>query len=305
MKKPDATKNSFLLFVSAGLAVMIIFFPPAKTTAPQGDVLGVTYQQLPIAQDITPRRQAGTPDFETPAHAVYAIDLRSKKILFEKAARTPWKPASLTKLMTALVAVNSASLDQIIQIEPEDTRVPAPRMGLVAGEKISVENLLKGMLVASANDAALALARGIGGTQAEFVRLMNAMVKQLDLKSTNFKNPHGFDEVGQYSTAEDLAKLTLEFLRHSELASMVQIQKDVVRSEDGKIRHWLTTTNILLNREDVLGVKTGYTEEARGNLIILFSDKNQNQILTVVLGSEHRESESERFIDWIRKSYEF
>ncbi|MBI4053709.1 MAG: D-alanyl-D-alanine carboxypeptidase [Candidatus Doudnabacteria bacterium] len=290
------------------MALFVIIFPTQRIAreTPPPEVLGQVFLQLPLAGDTRPRLKKAAVPFVTDVEIALAVDLRTGYVLFEKNSQTRWPLASLTKLMTAVVVWNLVDPQAVITIPASGYQVHPPNMGLLAGEQIGVMGLLSGMLIASANDASLALAEGTAGSSQRFIALMNLMSKQLGLSNTHFANPTGFDDSLQYSTAEDLKLLTFEFLRNEKFAEMAQRRSSKVQSVDEKITHWLKNSNLLLQESNnILGVKTGFTEQARGNLIILASDSDNNQILTIVLGSEKREEDSKALIRWVFESYDF
>ncbi|MCL5435713.1 MAG: serine hydrolase [Patescibacteria group bacterium] len=271
----------------------------------QEQVLGQTVQKLPVVADFRPTLKTDAGTFISQAEIAYATDLKTGTVLYKKNSDKPWPTASLAKLITALVVVNTVSLDSVVEVNERAPKVPQPVMGLAGGERITTYDLLRGMLIMSANDAANALALGVSSSTPRFVELMNSLAEKLELKQTHFRNPAGFDDPAEYSTAEDLDRLAREFLSEPKLAEIVQVQSVSVASVDATVHHWLKTSNKLLSSPGILGVKTGYTDEARGNLIILAENKLGHQVLTVVLGSLNRESDSQALVDWIFASYNF
>ena len=178
-------------------------------------------------------------------------------------------------------------------------------MDLVEGEKITVENLLYGVLVHSANDAAYTLAENYPGGFSEFIKAMNQKAKELNLENTHFVNPAGFDDNKQYTTAKDLARLSIFALENPLIAKMVGTVAITVSDVDYRYFHALTNVNELLGKvSGVAGVKTGWTKNAKENLINL-TKKNGHEVLTVVLGSEERFAETEILTNWIFKNYEW
>jgi len=237
--------------------------------------------------------------------SVLALDLASGKVLYSQNPDEKLPIASLTKLMTAMVVLDHTNKDTVVTVEQQDVQVICSCMGLVSGEQISVENLLKGLLIPSGNDAALALARSVGGTNETFVSWMNEKAKNLNLVNTQFSNPVGLDSSENYSTANDLAKITQEFLKYSILEKIVATAGEDVSSVDGKIVHHLKTSNkLLLEDSDIVGVKTGFTNDAQGNLIVKI-DHNGILVLTIVLNTPDREDETQKLIDWIFANYKW
>ena len=197
--------------------------------------------------------------------------------------------------MTALVAEDYFQLDRIITVSqsyPEGQDI-----GLLPGEKLTVEQLLYALLVQSANDAAEILAENYPGGRQGFVSAMNSRAQSLHLKNTRFLNPTGLDEEGHYSTALDLARIAIELLRDPRLAKIVSTENAVVSTPESP--HILTNVNELLGKvEGVLGVKTGFTDMAGESLITLV-DRQDRQVLVSILGSEDRFGDTRRLIDWI------
>jgi serine-type D-Ala-D-Ala carboxypeptidase (penicillin-binding protein 5/6) len=214
------------------------------------------------------------------ASALYMVELKSGRVLLEKDAARRLPPASLTKVMTALVALESAS-PQVVKI---DRRALFHRssLKLQAGEQFLLRDLLTAMLVTSANDACQAVALHVGGEADRFVTMMNERARALGLENTHFDNACGFDAPGHYSTAADLAKLTEEALQASAFSMMVRTVTRDIASVDGTRHVPLRSTNELLLDPDVTGVKTGYTSKA-GRCLIASMFKDGHQLLLVGL----------------------
>src|SRR5438067_1264845 len=214
------------------------------------------------------------------ASALYMVDLKSGRVLLEKNATRRLPPASLTKVMTALVALETAS-PHVVTI---DRRALLHRSSLKlhAGEQFLLRDLLTAMLVTSANDACQAVALHVGGEADRFVTMMNERARALGLENTHFANACGFDAPGHYSTAADLAKLTEQALRAPAFSMMVRTVTRDIASVDGTRHVPLHSTNELLLDPDVTGVKTGYTSKA-GRCVIASMFKEGHQLLLVGL----------------------
>ena len=213
----------------------------------------------------------------------------------------PFWPASTTKLMTAIVALDVFKPDDLVTVS--DPIASGRVMGLINGEKITVENLLYGILVHSANDAAFVLAsfhpQGVEG----FVRAMNDKAQLLSLDNTHFANPAGFDDVKQYTTAFDLTRLSLYALNQPTIAKMVGIPSIVVADDAFVHFHPLANVNKLLGvMPGVAGMKTGWTENAKENLVNL-TKRDGHRILTVILGSDDRFGETVTLTNWLFANY--
>jgi len=234
----------------------------------------------------------------TSAHGVIIQDLTSKTILYSKNPDTVLLPASLTKLMTALVALESwKDLSTVITVQNEDHAI-GQTINLVHGEKITVQNILYGLLVHSGNDAALALADNYPGGYTAFVRAMNEKAKELHLDHTVFKNPSGVEQDGHVTTARDLAILAAYALQNPEISRIAQIQSITVTDVSGTIIHKLDTTNQLLGQiEGLKGLKTGFTDNA-GQCLISYVERGDKKIIVVVLDSLDRFGDSVSLINW-------
>lgn len=237
------------------------------------------------------------------AQAVLAVDLTSGVTLYEKDPDKKLLPASTTKIITALVAMDYYYDDQILEVK--DIKVEGQKMGLLEGEKIKVADLLDGLLVYSANDAAEVLAQNYGYGREDFIAAMNRKAKELHLDDSLFTNPTGLDTNGDEiaSTARDLIKVSEEAMKLPEFAGIVGTKEIVVKSVDGKITHKLANLNELLGKvPGVLGVKTGWTESARENLVT-YVERDGRKVMLAVLGSQDRFGETRELINWIFANY--
>jgi len=235
------------------------------------------------------------------AEGVYVVDQSSFTPVMQKNYQQKFYPASTTKIITALVVNDIYKPDQILTIKR--TITDGQIMNLVPGEKITVENLLYGMLVYSANDAAYVFADNYGFNK--FVELMNKKAQQLNLKNTYFKNPMGFDDFDQYTTPFDLALAGRALLDNKYLAKIVSIKEITVSDVDYKYFHQLTNVNKLLGEiQGVGGLKTGHTDNAGDNLVSLYKN-NGHQFLIVVLKSEDRFIDTRNIIDWINSNINY
>ncbi|MDH5192550.1 MAG: D-alanyl-D-alanine carboxypeptidase [Nitrospira sp.] len=215
------------------------------------------------------------------ASALYLIELQSGRVLLEKNATRRFPPASLTKIMTALVALESAPLQEVVKIHPRSI-IHHSSYNFQPGEEFILRDLLTAMLVASANDACEAIAWHIGGDKKRFVAKMNERADRLGLKDTHFANACGFDAPGHYSTATDLATLTEQALQSPFFSMMVRTLVRDISTVDGARKLSVHSTNELLVDPDVNGVKTGYTSKA-GRCLIASMFKDGHRLLLVGL----------------------
>ena len=244
------------------------------------------------AQEAGPFKQPDRPVVK--AAALYMVELQSGKVLLQKNATRRLPPASLTKIMTALVALESAHLQDVVKI---DRRALVHRSSLKfqAGEEFLLRDLVTAMLVASANDACEAVAWHIGGDDKRFVALMNERARALGLKDTHFANACGFDAPGHYSTAADLANLTEQALQQPFFSMMVRTLIRDISTVDGTRRMSLHSTNKLLVDPDVNGVKTGYTSKA-GRCLIASMFKDGQRFLLVALNMMDQWEQASRLL---------
>ena len=231
------------------------------------------------AQEAGPSKPPDRPAVK--AAALYMVELKSGRILLEKDSTRRLPPASLTKIMTALIALESAPLQEVVKIDRR-TLVHPSSLKFQPGEEFLLRDLLTAMLVSSANDACEAVAWHIGGDTKHFVTIMNDRARTLRLTNTHFANPCGFDAPGHYSTAADLAKLTEQALQEPIFAMMVRTIVRDITSVNGKRQVSLHSTNELLLDPDVNGVKTGYTSKA-GRCLIASMFKDGHRLLLVGL----------------------
>jgi len=236
------------------------------------------------------------------ARAVIVKDLTTDTILYEKDSSIPFPIASTTKIMTALVASEYFKQNSVLTVKQGAT-ISGSRVGLFSGEDLSFRSLLYGMLLPSGNDAAYTIAENYPGGVLGFVSAMNKKASALNLFDTHFDNPAGFDSLKHYSSARDMATITEEALKDSTLARIFSTKETNIVSIDKKHIHELANLNKLLAQvKGVLGVKTGYTEEAKENLVTYIS-RDGHKILTVVLGSDDRFGESTKLIEWVYHNF--
>ncbi len=228
------------------------------------------------------------------ASALYMVELKSGRVLLEKDATRRLPPASLTKLMTALVAMEASSLEQVVRVDRR-ALMHQSSLKLHAGEQFLLRDLLTAMLVTSANDACEAVAWHVGGDADKFVAMMNERTRTLGLKNTHFANACGFDAPGHYSTAADLAKLTEQALQVPAISMMVRTVTRNIASVDGTRQVPLRSTNEMLLDPDVTGVKTGYTSKA-GRCLIASMFKDGHQLLLVGLNVRDRWEQAPRLL---------
>ncbi len=244
------------------------------------------------------------------AKSVIMLEASTGQILYERDADIKLAPASMTKMMSLVLIMEAIEngvihLNDMVTVSEKASGMGGSQILLETGEKMSVDDMIKGISIASANDAVVALAEKIAGSEAEFVNMMNRRAKELGLKNTNFKNPHGLDTAEHYSSARDMALIAKELVRHEKILEYSCIYEDYLR-EDTDRKIWLVNTNKLVRFYDgVDGLKTGYTEEA-GYCLTATAKKEGMRIITVVMGepdSKTRNAETTELLDYAFATY--
>lgn len=245
------------------------------------------------------------------AKSAILIEASTGTIIYEKNSHEKLAPASMTKMMSMLLIVEAIedgklSWNQMITTSENASSMGGSQILLETGEKMSVEDLFKGIAVASGNDAVVALSEAVAGTEEEFVNMMNQRAKELGLEDTNFKNPHGLDTANHYTSAYDMAMIAKELVRHEKVLEFTSIYEDYLR-EDQENKVWLVNTNKLVKFYDGMdGLKTGYTKEA-GYCLTATAKRGDTRFITVVMGEEDtktRNSETTSMMDYAFGQYE-
>ncbi len=226
------------------------------------------------------------------------VDVSAGRVLWARNPESLRAPASLTKMVTAMVAVDTSPLDRSLTVTESALRVEPNLMGLKAGERLTVRELLYGLLLDSGNDAAEVLAGGLMSREL-FVARMNDKAVSLGMSHTHFSNPSGLDQPGQYSDALDLAIAAGWLLTsYPDLATIVATKQTVLPSSPSHQAYSPYNLNLLLGRyPGANGVKTGFTDEA-GGCIAAAARRGDRQLVAVVLGSDTFATDAQKLIDW-------
>jgi D-alanyl-D-alanine carboxypeptidase len=260
-----------------------------------------------INSDYFPMRNWMIDEPEISAKSVILVNLKPEQqknnTLYQKNPNQKLPIASLTKIMTAIVAIEKLNLDGIIQVSKNSVFTDGNNGGLIIEEELSLKDLLYIMLVESSNDAAMAVASDNRQIQyTEFITLMNDKARELGMNNTYFNDSSGLSEENQ-STVLEMANLIKYALNIPLLAEILETQKATINSFDNKFIHNLISTNKLLGKIPIiLGGKTGFTAEA-GGCMLTFSNINNNYLITVILGSNNREDDTEKLINWAQTAW--
>ena len=235
------------------------------------------------------------------------MESSTKTVLYEKNSHEKLAPASMTKIMTLLLTYEALesgkiSLEDDVLISKKASSMGGTQIFVEEGSSVKVNDLLKGIGIASANDAAVAIAEKIGGTVDNFVLMMNKKAKDLGAFDTNFKNPHGLDEEGHYSSAYDMALIASELInKHKNVLDITSTYEEYI-DVNGQ-NHWLVNTNKLVRfYKGMDGLKTGYTDMAKYCLTGTM-EKNGMRLVSVVMGSDSKENRNEDTINMMEYGF--
>jgi serine-type D-Ala-D-Ala carboxypeptidase (penicillin-binding protein 5/6) len=249
------------------------------------------------------RKPAGPPPVRAPAAIV--VDAQTGAVLYAKHPDRKRAIASTTKLMTALLALHSTKPDQVFEAAPYAAQAAESQIGLQAGERMTVHDLMRALLLESANDAAATIAENVAGSTPAFVERMNDEARTLGLTGTSYANPIGLDDPANYSTARDLATLARELLTDRTFARIVDLPR--ARLESGSHPRTVLNRNLLVRSYPfVNGVKTGHTSEA-GYILVGSASRNGAKVVSVVLGERSesaRDSETLKLLRYGLSRYE-
>lgn len=249
-------------------------------------------------------------DYTPNAKSAILVDSLSGKVLYEKNADEKLPPASMTKLASMLLIMESIDnetlkFDDMVTISEEAANMGGSQVFLQAGETYSVHDLLKSIAIASGNDAVYAMAEKIGGSHEEFVNMLNKRLKEIGAVNTNFVNAHGLDVEGHYSTARDMSIIARELLKHEKILEYTSIYEEYLEKNDGS-RIWLVNTNKLVRYYNgVDGLKTGFTKTA-GYCLTATAKKDNFRLISVVMGedtSENRSADTVKLLNYGFNTY--
>ena len=235
------------------------------------------------------------------------MDFDTGEILYSKNASEVLPPASMTKIMSMLLIMEridnkTLSLNDEVTISENAANMGGSQVFLQAGETYKVEELLKGIAIASGNDAVVAMAEKVSGSVSDFVALMNEKAKSLGLTNTKFLNPHGLDTEGHVTTAHDMAIIARELIKHTSILKFTSIYEDYLKKNDGS-SIWLVNTNKLVRFYDgVDGLKTGFTKNA-GYCLTSTAKKNNTRFITVVMGAETSDKRSSDTVNMLNYGF--
>ncbi|MCL5094299.1 MAG: D-alanyl-D-alanine carboxypeptidase [Patescibacteria group bacterium] len=294
------TKNDlkFAFFVLATVFLISLFIPNAINY----DISKINEKEPPLyLTSPLPYKNSEENFAEISAKSYKAVDLTTNYNFLAKNPNEKLYIGSVTKLMSAVIVLENAKEDEIVTIPKLTLHPDETRIGLKAGDKMKVRELIKSALISSVGDAIKSLAIHTAGNEDRFVYLMNQKALNLGLTDTHFTNPSGLDYLDNYSSSTDLLNLARYALKVPLIEETIKSKNYTAVTESGTAYN-LTNTNILLDGERFLGIKTGSTPLASECLLALSKEKG-NKILIVVLGSSDRFGETRKIADWINKNF--
>jgi len=242
--------------------------------------------------------KAEPPPISSHAAASSVIDVASGRIVFQERGDEQLRIASLTKVMTAIVAIEQGTLTDTVKVSAKAYGKEGSSIYLHLGEEMTLHNMLYGLMLRSGNDAATAIAEHVGGSVEGFVYLMNEKARSLGMKNSSFKNPHGLDEEGHYSSANDMAVLTAYALKNKTFREIVKTKvKSAPNPNEEWDYRWVNKNKMLNMYEGADGVKTGYTTLARRTLISS-ATRNGQQFAVVTLNDGDDWNDHKRLLDY-------
>lgn len=252
----------------------------------------VMVSAIPAAYALSPR---------ITAVSALLMDANTGQILYQKNGFVRKEPASLTKIITAIIALEYGHPEEVVTISKKTANISVgQQLGLNTGDRLTLENLIKAALMYSANDSTVAIAEHLAGTEERFVDLMNARAVVLGALNTRFANTNGYHNPNHYSTAYDLAQLTRYALTNPDFARIISTPQDTIHWADGDKKREVNNTNRLVREESyqgILGVKTGSTIRA-GNCLIAAAKRGDRTLIAVVLHSRNRYRDAVNMLDF-------
>lgn len=288
----------FILFLLNTLAVVLVIFYWQRINSysfPRIDKDFLQVKSIPLSLDLD--------SINASAEAYVVFDTSTRTIVAGKNQNIRFSPASTVKVMSAILALEHYNLDEYLTVPSNIYSVVGSKMHLLPGEEVSVRDLLYGMLLPSGNDAAYTIAyhypKGVSG----FVAAMNKKAKELRLTNTYFVDPSGYED-GNYTTASELARLGAYAMENPDFSEIVKTQYRETFNRSRSHAFYLSNLNELLSYDNVIGIKTGFTNEA-GGVLLTAVKKDDTVFIVSVLKSENRFSDTRDLMDFISEKIRF
>lgn len=285
-----------LLLDIAAIAIVAFYIQKINSyTIPQSKSTYLNISQIPLSPDLS--------SINASAEAYVVYDPETRSVVAGKNQNLRFSPASTAKVMSAVLALEHYNLDDNLTVPSNIYEVQGSKMNLIPLEKVSVRNLLYGMLLPSGNDAAYTIASNYPGGVEAFIKAMNDKAISLELRNTYFVDPAGYED-GNYTTGAELSRLGAYAMREEEFRKIVRTRFIKVTNTTLNHQFYLTNLNELLQFDNVLGIKTGFTNEA-GGVLLTAIEKNGKMLIVAVLKSEDRFSDTKDLMNFIQEKVDF
>lgn len=269
------------------IIIIILIIMLVSFTAPSYSTENVTPQCLP---DIS-------------AQNAIMIEANSGEVLYEKNAEGKAYPASITKIMTALLAIENGTLDKKVKVSENASGVEGSSIYLEPGEKISLRDLVYGLMLRSGNDAAIAISEEIGGSTSNFVIMMNKRARELGAFNTHFTNPNGLHDPDHYTTAKDMALIAMAAMKNADFKEVAATKSWVTERGEGKYNYFYNKNKVVYQYTGGTGIKIGYTKAA-GRTLVASSQRNGMELICVVMNAPDWFQDTYKLMDYAYSQYE-
>lgn len=237
------------------------------------------------------------------AQTAILIETNSGEALYEKNAEEKAYPASVTKVMTALLAIENGDLDKMVKVSQKAVGVEGSSIYLEKGEKITLRDLIYGLMLRSGNDAAIAISEEIGGSTENFVMMMNKRAKEMGALNTNFMNPNGLHDPEHYTTAKDMAIISKAAMENSEFKQVAETKSWVTDRGEGKYNYFYNKNKVVYQYDGGTGIKIGYTKAA-GRTLVASSERDGMELICVVMNAPDWFQDTYKLMDYAYNQYE-
>ncbi len=299
-------KNNTIKMIFLFLIVLLLFssYPIYGNDLNQEENMDIANEIKTLTEEVS--SDVSNQTLNLNSRSCVVIDRLAQSILYGKNEKNKVKMASTTKIMTAIVVLENSSLDTTVEASKKAAGTGGSRLGLKTGDKITIRDLMYGLMLCSGNDAAVCLAESVGGSIEGFAELMNAKAQELGLHNTHFESPHGLDSDQHYTTAYELALLSDYALKNPTFLNIVGTKNHTV-TINGTPKTLSNTNELLGNLDGVYGIKTGFTNGANRCLVTACKRGNMD-IICVVLGADtknFRTKDSIKLIEYSFKNFEY
>lgn len=262
-------------------------------------IIGLVGFTFPIYAEPAP--QQSPPDIS--AQTAIMIEGNSGEVLYEKNPDQKAYPASITKIMTALLAIEHGTLDKKVKVSGNASGVEGSSIYLEAGERIPLRDLVYGLMLRSGNDAAIAIAEEIGGSKDNFVIMMNKKARELGAFNTHFANPNGLHDPDHFTTARDMARIAMAAMENPEFKKVASAKSWVSDRGEGKYNYFYNKNKVVYQYDGGTGIKIGYTRAA-GRTLVASSEKNGMELICVVMNAPNWFQDTYKLMDYAYSQYE-